>query len=165
MKRAELAAALSRAFCGIVFVVHGTPKIMNLSDTVTSFQGMGFPGWMAFPVAFLEFFGGLILIAGFLTRIVAAIFTVEMLVAAIKVHFPNGFDVFEGGYEYNLALIVLLATVILVGPGRASIDAAIASRGRQEPLEDAWSPPGGEEGEETSIEEESSTRDEEMPGG
>lgn len=145
MKRAELAALLSRVFCGIAFLVHGTPKVMNLSDTVTSFQGMGFPGWMAFPVAFLEFFGGLLLIVGFLTRILAAVFVIEMVVAAVQVHFPSGFDVFEGGYEYNLALVVLLTTVLLIGPGRASIDAAIASWGRQEPLEDAWMPPDEEE--------------------
>lgn len=145
MKRAEIAATLSRVFCGIAFVVHGTPKVMNLADTVSGFQQMGFPGWLAFPVAFLEFFGGFLLITGFLSRILAGAFVLEMAVAAIVVHLPHGFDVFHfgdpmaRGYEYNLALIVLLVTVLLIGPGHASIDAWLASR-RSEPAGEAWEP-------------------------
>jgi len=145
MKRAEIAATLSRVFCGIVFVVHGMPKVMNLADTVSQFQQLGFPGWLAFPVAFLEFFGGLLLIAGFLSRLLAGTFVLEMMVAAVVVHRPHGFDVFHfgdpyaRGYEYNLALIVLLVTVLLIGPGRASIDAWLASR-RAELAGEAWEP-------------------------
>jgi putative oxidoreductase len=128
MSRVAWVSTLGRLFCGIAFIVHGYPKIMNLEATSQAFSGMGFPGWMAIPVAILEFFGGILLAAGFLTRILAGLFIVEMLVAGIKVHLPNGFDVFHfgdpfaRGYEYNLALIVLLAGVILLGPGPLSVD-------------------------------------------
>jgi putative oxidoreductase len=122
--------------CGIVFIMHGYPKIMNLEATSQAFAGMGFPGWMAIPVAILEFFGGILLLAGFLTRILAGLFIVEMIVAGIKVHLPNGFDVFHfgdpmaRGYEYNLALIVLLIGVILLGPGPLSVDSMLRGRTR-----------------------------------
>ena len=89
--------ALSRVFCGVVFIVHGYPKIMNLSATTEAFAGMGFPGWMAVPIAIFEFFGGILLAAGFLTRILAALFAAEMVVAGIKVHLPHGFDVYHFG--------------------------------------------------------------------
>lgn len=128
MSRVVWVTTLGRVFCGIVFVVHGYPKIMNLSDASAAFAGMGFPGWMAIPVAIFEFFGGILLVAGFLTRILAALFVVEMVVAGIKVHLPHGFDVYHfgdpmaRGYEYVLALVVLLLGVILLGPGPLSID-------------------------------------------
>ena len=134
MSRAHWIATLCRVFCGIVFIIHGTPKIMNLETTTGIFEGMGFPGWTAVPIAILEFFGGILLLVGFLTRILAATFIVEMLVAGIKVHLPAGFDVFHfgdpmaRGYEYNLALILLLLVVILLGAGPVSIDGAIAGR-------------------------------------
>ncbi len=143
MTRAQWASTFARVFCGIAFIVHGTPKILNLAATTDAFQGMGFPGWMAIPVAILEFFGGIILVTGFLTRIVALLFIVEMFVAGVMVHFPNGWDVFHfgepmaRGYEYNLALIVLLTTVTLIGPGPVSIDAAISRhRAKARPAED-----------------------------
>jgi putative oxidoreductase len=131
MSRVAWVATLSRVFCGIVFIIHGYPKIMNLQATSEAFSGMGFPGWMAIPVAIFEFFGGILLAGGFLTRILASLFIVEMLVAGFKVHLPNGFDVFHfgdpmaRGYEYNLALIVLLLGVILLGPGPLSVDSKI----------------------------------------
>jgi putative oxidoreductase len=145
MSRAAWVATLGRLFCGIAFIVHGYPKIMNLEATSQAFAGMGFPGWMAIPVAILEFFGGILLAAGFLTRILAGVFVVEMLVAGFKVHLPHGFDVFHfgdpvaRGYEYNLALIVLLFGVILLGPGPLSVDGKLGRGTRDidlEPLPD-----------------------------
>ncbi|MFN2383247.1 MAG: DoxX family protein [Gemmatimonadota bacterium] len=143
MVRSEWVATLSRVFCGIVFIAHGFPKIMNFEAASQAFAGMGFPGWMAVPVAIFEFFGGIVLTAGFLTRILAALFAIEMLVAGIMVHLPHGFDVYHfgepmaRGYEYVLALIVLLLAVILLGPGPLSIDRKIRGpRGGDEPVEE-----------------------------
>ena len=134
MSRAHWIATLCRVFCGIVFIVHGTPKILNLQATSEWFSGIGFPGWVAIPVAILEFFGGILLVVGFLTRILSGLFIIEMIVAALKVHFPYGFEVFHlgdpmaRGYEYNVALILLLLVVVLLGAGPVSIDGAIAGR-------------------------------------
>lgn len=131
MTRPNLVATLARIFCGIVFIVHGTPKIFNLQGAADLFAGMGFPGWMAIPIAMLEFFGGIVLLVGFVTRILAGLFAIEMAVAAVKVHLPHGFDVYHfgdpmaRGYEYVLALIVLLVAVILLGPGPLSVDGRI----------------------------------------
>jgi putative oxidoreductase len=129
MNRVHWVATLSRVFCGIVFIVHGDPKIMNLAGTSTFFaENFGVPGWLAIPIAILEFFGGMILVAGFATRIVSSLFILEMLGAMLFVHFGQGWDVFQGGYEYNLALIILLLAVVLLGPGPLSVDRTI-SRG------------------------------------
>lgn len=127
MSRVDWVATLSRVFCGIVFIVHGDPKIMNLSGTSTFFaENFGVPGWVAIPIAILEFFGGILLVAGFATRILSSLFILEMLGAMVFVHFGQGWDVFQGGYEYNLALIILLLTVIVIGPGPLSADRTIS---------------------------------------
>jgi len=45
-----------------------------------------------------------------------------MVVAIAKVHGPKGFFVQNGGYEYNLVLIVAALAVAAMGPGRYSLD-------------------------------------------
>ena len=135
MSRADWVTTLSRVFCGVVFVVHGTPKIMNLAGTSTFFSdNFGIPGWVAIPIAFLEFVGGLLLMVGLGSRILAALFTLEMLGAMLFVNFAAGWDVFEGGYEYNLALIILLLAVLLFGAGPVSVDRMIRPVGGTEDL-------------------------------
>ncbi|MGH7564137.1 MAG: DoxX family protein, partial [Gemmatimonadota bacterium] len=124
-------------------LIHGTPKIFNLEGTAMFFaDNFGVPGWLSVPVAILEFFGGILLIAGFLTRILAGLFMVEMAGAALFVNRAHGWDVMQGGYEYNIALILLLFGVLLIGPGPFSVDRALGwGRGRAdreaEPLEPA----------------------------
>ena len=126
MTRATLISTLARVFCGAVFLIHGTPKIFNLEGTATFFaENFGLPGWLVVPIAILEFFGGILLIAGFVTRILAGLFMAEMAGAALFVHRAAGWDVFEGGYEYNIALILLLLAVLLIGPGPLSVDGAL----------------------------------------
>jgi putative oxidoreductase len=144
MTRTTLVSMLARIFCGAVFVVHGTPKILNLQGTANFFaDNFGVPGWLAVPIAVLEFFGGILLMSGFLTRIVAGLFTLEMVGAVLFVHGRQGWDVFAGGYEYNIALIILLLSVILIGPDPISVDrvVGIERRGRRpEPLIDEATP-------------------------
>lgn len=98
------------------------------------FENVGIPGSLATPIAVVEVVGGSLLVVGFLTRVVASFFVLEMIAAALLVHMPSGWDVFQGGYEYNIALILLLVSVIVLGPGPASIDGAIAARRRRNPV-------------------------------
>lgn len=136
MAGGTLVSTLSRLFCGLVFVFHGAPKVFNLEATSGFFESVGIPSWSAIPVAGLEFFGGILLLAGFLTRWLSVLFILEMVVAIVTVHLPNGWDVFEGGYEYSLALIVMLIGVIVLGPGSFSIDGQLRrSRGGATPPE------------------------------
>jgi putative oxidoreductase len=79
-------------------------------------------GPVGYLVAVDEFFGGLGLVFGILSRFSAFWLIVDMIGAIILVHGKNGF--FLGpklGFEYNLALIGLLATILLAGPGRFSL--------------------------------------------
>jgi putative oxidoreductase len=136
----DTATALLRLVLGVVFFAHGAQKMLGW------FGGYGFSGTMGFftgtmhipaPLAFLaiaaEFFGGLGLILGFLTRIAAFGIAVNMVVAIAMVHSANGFFMnWSGtqkgeGIEYHL--LVLAATVLLMirGAGAFSVDRAIAT--------------------------------------
>lgn len=113
----ELSLLVVRVAAGVVFAAHGAQKLLG------AFGGQGLAalaeqmGPIAYPVAIGEFFGGLGLIVGFLTRFSAASLTVIMCGAIAMVHGKNGFFLSEGGYEYNLALIGLLLPTLLAGPG------------------------------------------------
>lgn len=130
MTGGTLVSTLSRLFCGLAFIVHGAPKVFNLEAASSFFESVGVPSWLAIPVAGLELFGGILLVVGFLTRWLSGLFILEMIVAIVTVHLPKGWDVFSGGYEYSLALIVMLISVIVLGPGPFSIDGQLRrSRG------------------------------------
>jgi putative oxidoreductase len=118
----DLALLVARVIVGVIFAAHGSQKLFG------AFGGPGLAGvvQMMGPIGYLvtigEFFGGLGLILGFLTRFSAASLIVIMLGAIAMVHGRNGF--FMGpkpGFEYNLALIGLLAPILIAGPGRFTI--------------------------------------------
>ena len=110
-----------RVVAGVIFTAHGAQKL---------FGAFGGPGLNAVvemmgPIGYLvtigEFFGGLGLIVGFLSRFSAASLTVIMLGAIALVHGKHGFFSQNNGFEYNLALIGLLLPVVIAGPGQWAI--------------------------------------------
>ncbi len=74
-----------------------------------------------------EFFGGLGIFFGFLSRFSAFWLIVDMTGAIVKVHGKNGFFL-PGGFEYPLALIGALAVILIAGPGRFSLMRVILPR-------------------------------------
>jgi putative oxidoreductase len=131
---AELAVwapVILRVFLGLLFFIHGSQKMFGafggagIAGTAAFFEKFGiFPGlFWTWVVTIVEFFGGIFLVFGFLTRIAAGLLVIDMLVAIARVHWPN-FIWFKGGYEFPLTLAVIALTVFFWGPGTASIDKA-----------------------------------------
>ena len=129
---------LLRLVLGVVFFAHGAQKMLGW------FGGFGFKGTMGYftqvahipaPLAFLaiaaEFFGGLGLILGLLTRVAAFGITVNMLVAIFTVHLANGFFMNwlgqqKGeGYEYHLLVLAITVALMIRGAGAFSLDRAV----------------------------------------
>jgi putative oxidoreductase len=132
---------LMRLILGIVFFLHGSQKMLGW------FGGYGFSGTMQFftgmmhipaPLGVLaicaEFFGGIGLILGFLTRIAALGIAVNMMVAILLVHMANGpFMNWAGnqkgeGYEYHLLALALAIPLMVRGAGAFSVDGALAAK-------------------------------------
>jgi putative oxidoreductase len=121
---------------GIIFAAHGAQKLFGW------FGGYGLEGtgqWMASiglePGVFLaalsgsaEFFGGLLLILGLLTRPSALVLAVTMVVAIFSVHINNGLFMSNNGYEFGLALLAGAVSLLISGGGRASADSLIAHK-------------------------------------
>jgi putative oxidoreductase len=129
----DVSLLVLRAVVGVIFAAHGAQKLFGVwggpglqGIVADPPNGMGLLG---FPVTIGEFFGGLGLIVGFLCRFSAASLIVIMLGAIGLVHGKNGFFLGHGpestlasaGFEYNLALIGLLAPLLIAGPGRYSV--------------------------------------------
>jgi putative oxidoreductase len=76
----------------------------------------------ALAAASTEVGSGVLLALGLLTPLAGAAFVALMLVAAYTVHRPNGFFSVRSGWEYNLILALIGATLGFTGPGRFSLD-------------------------------------------
>lgn len=151
----SLGLFILRLIVGGIFTVHGYTKVFggpgkseSVSPAAEQMLGKGFkqqlnhggfenvagfleslgipyPKPMAGLVLASEFLGGLALILGWHTRLVALGLTINQLVAIQKVHLPHGLINGEPnatGYEFNAALAAATATLTLAGPGKIALD-------------------------------------------
>lgn len=117
----DLSLLIVRVIVGVIFFAHGAQKVFGIwggKGLAATAEQMGAVGY---PVAIGECFGGLGMIFGVLSRFSAASNIVIMIGAIAMVHGKNGFFQSAGGFEYNLALIGLLAPILLAGPGSMTV--------------------------------------------
>jgi putative oxidoreductase len=135
-RQVNLALLVLRVVVGTVFIAHGSQKLFTygFAGVTGAFGQMGvpFPGVMGPFVALLEFFGGIALVIGLVTRLAALGLACDMLGAILLVHFKGGFFL-PTGYEFALTLLGSNIALALAGAGQFSIDATISSRGSPSP--------------------------------
>jgi len=132
------ATVILRLVLGVVFFAHGAQKLLGwfggpgFSGTMGMFTGyLHIPAPFAFLAIAAEFFGGLGLILGFLTRIAALGIGVNMLVAVAMVHHTYGFFMnWTGaqkgeGFEYHLLVLAITGYLMIRGAGALSVDRAL----------------------------------------
>ena len=128
-KHTSLSPLVLRVGLGLVFLAHAYAKatIYTFAGTERFFEAFGFPGWTVYPVFAAELVGGIALIVGYRTRIVAPALIAVML-GALKPHLGNGwmFTNAGGGWEYVAFLIAALVAQTFAGAGEHSLDAAAA---------------------------------------
>lgn len=123
-------ALILRVPIGIILAAHGSQKLFGwfgghgLEGTGQFMASIGLnPGFlMALLAGSAEFFGGLGLVLGLMTRPAAAVSAITMLVALFWVHWGKGFFLDSHGIEYALALLSATVTLALMGGGRYSLD-------------------------------------------
>jgi putative oxidoreductase len=129
---AWLAPLVLRAVAGIIMAAHGWQKLTQVGPaTFGGFLaelGVPLPVLMGYLVTLTELVGGVLLIAGLLTRIAALALTVDLAVAILLVKVDVGLIARQGqgaGAELDLALIAGFVALVLLGPGRLSLDHAL----------------------------------------
>jgi putative oxidoreductase len=132
--RAGFGLTAIRIVVGVIFAAHGAQKLFGMfggygiAGTAQYMESLGLaPGHlMAILAGGTEFFGGLALIIGLLTRPAALGLTFLSLVAIFSVHIHNGLFMANNGYEFALALLGGSIAVLIEGAGKLSADRAIA---------------------------------------
>lgn len=131
-KVSDLGYPLMRFFTGLFLMPHGAQKLFGMwggstAGTAGFFSKIGLEP--ALPLAYLvggvEFFGGLLLAIGFLTRFAAASIAIELFVAAFYVHLANGFFWGKSGLEFPLLWAILAVGIFCRGGGNLSVDAKL----------------------------------------
>jgi putative oxidoreductase len=131
---APYGALLLRLSLGIMFIAHAMLKLVvfTLPGTVQFFEGLGYPGILAYVVFGAELAGGVLLVLGVYTRWVS-LALVPILIGAALVHVPNGwvFSAPNGGWEYPVFLVIASVVQALLGDGALAVRAPAAGRVQQ----------------------------------
>jgi putative oxidoreductase len=140
----DIATTILRLVLGVIFFAHGAQKMLGwfggygFTGTMGFFTGaMHIPAIFAFLAIAAEFFGGLGLIFGLLTRVASFGIFCNMIVAVAMVHhqfglFVNWTGTQKGeGYEFHLLVLAMTAFLMIHGAGAASLDRLLSSRAHQ----------------------------------
>tara|TARA_R110000751_G_scaffold301685_1_gene414444 strand:+ start:332 stop:778 length:447 start_codon:yes stop_codon:yes gene_type:complete len=130
------AALILRVPVGLILAAHGAQKLFawfggyGLEGTGQWMASIGLePGyWLAMMAGSAEFFGGIALVIGLLTRPAAVVAGFTMLIAIFSVHISNGLFMANNGYEYALTLLVVMAALAIQGAGSFSLDNVLAKK-------------------------------------
>ncbi len=109
---------LIRVALGVVFIAHGWLKFTHLAATIDFFATINLSIPFVYGVTALEFFGGLSLLLGILTRWSGWLLALDMLFAIYLVQLDKGF---VGGFEFELVLLLALIGITMTGPGAYSL--------------------------------------------
>jgi putative oxidoreductase len=133
---AGIAALILRVPLGVILAAHGAQKLFGwfggygLEGTGQWMASIGLePGYlMALLAGSAEFFGGLALVLGLLTRPAALVSALTMLVAMLAVHIGNGLFMANNGYEFALSLLAASVALTVQGGGRLALDNLLAAQ-------------------------------------
>jgi putative oxidoreductase len=139
------ATSILRVVLGVILFAHGAQKMLGwfggfgFAATMNLFTGMmHIPAPLAVLAIAAEFFGGMGLILGFLTRIAAFGIGVNMLVAIMTVHRAFGFFMnWSGtqkgeGFEFHVLVLAIVAFLMIRGAGAFSVDRVLSVSVRAE---------------------------------
>lgn len=126
LSRMNFSLLIVRVVAGLIFFMHGYQKLFDdgFATTRDNFDAMGvpLPAIATVLAIMLELVGGLMLISGIYTRIIGFLFSIEMFLAIVIVHFENGFFVGNNGMELSLMLLATSAALVVSGGGQYSTD-------------------------------------------
>ena len=127
----SLGALVMRLVLGVIMVRYGYKKVIPsgaLYDFTHMVTRLHLPAWLGYVAAFTEFFGGMLLIVGLLTRVAALMTAIDMAVAILKIHLHGGL-MGPNSFAFPLALFAIALMLVFTGCGWLGLD-DFAGRGR-----------------------------------
>jgi putative oxidoreductase len=126
-----------RIAVGLVFMQHGWVKFQNVNGVATFFGSLHIPlpVLMAWVVTTVELLGGLCLILGLLTRLLASLQAFDMAVAILVARIPSGGFIpvqGKGGFELEMLLFAGALALAFLGAGRLSLDQRLGLNGDED---------------------------------
>lgn len=127
---------LLRFALGSVMFVAGWKKVFEFEIGIfvkgLAAEGVPLPEFFAYSVTLLEVVGGAFLIVGLLSRVLALLLTIDMVVAILLVSHEIGFlsSTGKAGVEINVLLIGGLLAILFAGPGSISVDRALEGKSK-----------------------------------
>jgi len=131
-KALDIGLLILRVGTGVKFLFHGYPKLTGgpemwegLGGAMANFGITFAPAFWGFMAASTEFFGGVLLIIGLLTRPAAALLAITMIVA-LTMHVTQG-DPFRV-YSHSAGMLVVFLALLFTGPGKFSLSAKLGKK-------------------------------------
>lgn len=136
-KRADVSAFVLRLVAGLVFLPHGYSKVFGSGAAAFAADMAAYhiPAFLGYIVPYAEFAGALLLILGLVTRLDAFLLACTMFVAAFVVQLPDAlhetqpgtpkFFAAMRGIELPLSLFAITVAILILGPGRYSLDSLL----------------------------------------
>jgi putative oxidoreductase len=126
----DLGPLMLRLTLGIVFISSGWGKLNDLDKVGEFFAELGIvaPALNAVVVACTECFGGLAVLLGLATRLSALPLAITMVVAIVTALLPDSAGVVELVASSEFAYLVMFLTLVMIGPGRWSVDHIVLRR-------------------------------------
>ena len=120
----NFALLVLRVACALPLLYHGSGILFGIlggPGPVTFAAFMHAPAIVGYLVGLAQFAGGIAILGGAFLRVGAVCAMIIMLGAIFLVHFPHGFDINQGGYEFSLTELLLAFALLLAGPGAYSL--------------------------------------------
>lgn len=129
-KLKDLPLLLIRLTLAYGFLSPAMSKLNDVGAIVEWFESIDLPAPVlnAYLATYTEVAGVLFLSLGLATRFITLPLMVTMIVAVKTVHWENGFNASDNGYEIPLYYMVMLFTLLIYGAGRLSIDHLIVKK-------------------------------------
>jgi putative oxidoreductase len=122
-KLKPLGLLLLRLAVAAIFLSSGYDKLFGApAKWLAWFPKQGFPSYFAYIAGSLEFFGGILLLLGLMTRIIGLLLAIQMGIAVWKVSLPHSGIYNVDGYGLPLMLAVTCFALFTVGAGLLSVD-------------------------------------------
>ncbi|MEO7978288.1 DoxX family protein [Flavobacterium sp.] len=122
-KNNDLGLLILRVTIGVLMLLHGIPKLSAGLDFIKSMLvEKGLPGFIAYGVLIGEILAPLVILIGFRTRIAAAVYAFNCLVAILLVHSSELFSMGEhGGWALELIGLYFFGSLALFFTGGGNI--------------------------------------------